>query len=410
MKKEETFGSIKNRLMKLKEHMKLSNEEIKLLETPEEIHESEINFKGEKYKAWRVLHNKALGPGKGGIRFHPDVSLDEVKSLAFWMSLKNSLAGIPYGGAKGGIRFNPKDKSKKDLEKISRLYIKNNYKFLGDRKDIPAPDVYTNEQTMAWMLDEYEKITQCHEPGMITGKPIELGGLGLRSDATAKGGFIIIKELLHHFENIPKNPTVTIQGFGNAGLNIAKMLNHVGFKIVAVSDSKGGISNCDGLDIRKVIENKEKGESVTSYKSAEKITNAELLEIKTDILILAALENQITENNADKIKAKFIVELANGPTNEKADEILWKKNILVIPDILANSGGVIVSYFEWAQNVSGGLFEEEFLDKKLFSIMECSWHNVYGLFKDNGSIDLRKSAYMIAIERILKAEKYRGRL
>jgi glutamate dehydrogenase/leucine dehydrogenase len=325
------------------------------------------------------------------------------------MALKNSLVGLPYGGGKGGVKFNPKKKSRDYIDKVSRAYIDAFYKHLGENIDVPAPDVYTNPEIMGVMLDQFEKKIGQHQPAMITGKPLELGGLALRSDSTAKGGFIIIKELLHHIEGISAKPTVAIQGFGNAGLNIAKMLFADGFKIVAVSDSSGGIYDKSGIDISKAIDLKNSGTSATDF-AGEKISNAELLELPVDILVLAALENQITTKNADNIKAKNIIELANGPVDFAADEILWKKKILVVPDILANSGGVIVSYFEWAQNKTGNILEPEFLEKKLFDMMENAWHQVYELFQDRADLDLRTAAYSIAIDRILRATRARGRM
>ncbi|MFA7253259.1 MAG: Glu/Leu/Phe/Val dehydrogenase [Patescibacteria group bacterium] len=405
------FDNIIARVEQIQALMLLDDETIKYLLKPKRISTAEIEIEGEKILTWRILHNEALGAGKGGIRFHPDVSEDEVKSLSFWMSLKNSLAGLPYGGAKGGAKFNPKGRSKEFLEKVSRAYVDAYYKVIGADKDIPAPDVYTTPEIMGWMLDQYEKKVGHHEPAMITGKPIELGGLKLRGDSTARGGFIIIKELLHHVRNLSKQPTVAIQGFGNAGLNIAKMLYNDGFKIIAVSDSKGGVADSKGLDIQDVIEVKTTKLSVTEYNhNALKITNEELIEMDVDILVLAALENQITSKNASKIKAKYLLELANGPVSNDADELLFKNGKTVIPDILANSGGVIVSYFEWAQNKTGDILDEDYLEQKLFKIMESSWHKVYDLYLEKGNIDLRTSAYIIAIDRIIKAEKARGNL
>ncbi len=406
---KDVFDGVVARIIELKKIMNLTDAEFDLITLAKRIVEVDLEIDGEKMPAWRIAYNTALGPAKGGIRFHPDVTEGEVKSLAFWMSLKNSLVGLPYGGGKGGVRFNPKNKSKECLEKVSRAYVDAFYQNLGENIDIPAPDVYTNPEIMGWMLDQYEKRVGHHEPGMITGKPVELGGIALRSDSTARGGYIVTKELLHHIEGISPKPTVAIQGFGNAGLNIAKMFHRDGFKVVAVSDSKGGIFDETCLDINKLIEIKEKGKSVGEF-LGKKITNAELLELDVDILVLAALENQITKENADNIKAKQIIELANGPIDIEADKILWAKKIIVVPDILANSGGVIVSYFEWAQNKTGNILEPEYLEKKLFLIMEDAWHRVHDLFQDKGDIDLRTSAYIIAIERILKAEKARGNL
>lgn len=408
MKKDQTFLIIKERVNRVGEILDLSKKEIELLLTPKRIVKHKLTVDGEAIPAWRILYNDALGPGKGGIRFHPDASEDEVESLAFWMTLKNSLVGLPYGGAKGGVKFNPKGKSPEYLEKVSRAYMNYFYKFVGQDIDIPAPDVYTNGAIMAWMLDAYEKKIGHHEPGMITGKPIELGGLKMRGDATAKGGHIILNEVIHH-DGVGKNPTIAIQGFGNAGYNIAKMLYADGFKVIAVSDSRGGVYDQSGLDINRVVETKKESGSVTAY-PAKVITNDELLELKVDILILAALENQITIKNADKVQARYIIELANGPVDYDADKILNKRGITVVPDILANSGGVIVSYFEWAQNRTGNILDDDYLAQKLFNMLESSWHQVYELYRDRKDIDLRTSAYIIAIKRVLSAEKLRGNL
>jgi glutamate dehydrogenase/leucine dehydrogenase len=406
----EIFDNIKKSLEKVSGFMKLTQDELNLLLNHKKVSHAVLEVNGNNYDAYRIIHNNALGPGKGGIRFHPGVSEDEVKSLSFWMSLKTSLMGLPLGGAKGGVKLNSKEMSEKELEDVSREYIRKFHEVLGHDKDIPAPDVYTNSQIMAWMLDEYEKIEDEHEPGMITGKPVELGGLKLRADSTSKGGFIILKELLslEKKELRKKETKIAIQGFGNAGINIAKMLDKDGFKIVGVSDSKGGVKG--KLDIEKVIELKQSGKSVQEF-SKDKITNEELLELDVDILILAALENQITKENADKIKAKYILELANGPVTADADKILTKKDIIVIPDILANAGGVVVSYFEWAQNKIGNLLEESFLEEKLEEIMKNSFNKVYELYKENKKeITMREAAYVIAIKRILEAEKARGSL
>ncbi|MEI8061658.1 MAG: Glu/Leu/Phe/Val dehydrogenase [Candidatus Berkelbacteria bacterium] len=406
---KDVFDGVTGRLAHIKQRIGLSDSEVKALLEPERISRATLKIGSDNLPAWRVAFNTNLGPAKGGIRFHPEVSEGEVKSLAFWMALKNSLVGLPYGGGKGGVKFNPKGKSKDYIDKVSRAYVDAFYKHLGENIDIPAPDVYTNPEIMGVMLDQFEKKIGQHQPAMITGKPLELGGLALRSDSTAKGGFIVIKELLHHIEGISAQPSVAIQGFGNAGLNIAKMLFADGFKIVAVSDSSGGIYDKSGIDINKAIDLKKSGTSAIDFVGA-KITNEELLELPVDILVLAALENQITAGNADKIKAKNIIELANGPVDFAADEILWKKKILVVPDILANSGGVIVSYFEWAQNKTGNILEPDFLEKKLFDMMEAAWHRVYELFKDRNDLDLRTAAYSIAIDRILRATSARGRM
>ncbi|MBU4332323.1 Glu/Leu/Phe/Val dehydrogenase [Patescibacteria group bacterium] len=406
-----TFDSILKRLKILQPLMNLTDDQVKLLTTHKKISQAELEVNGEKYPAWRIMHNDALGPGKGGIRFHPEVSEDEIKCLSFWMSLKNALVGLPFGGAKGGVRFNPKEKNKDELEQISRAYIDAFYKVLGETKDIPAPDVYTNEQVIAWMLDEYEKKVGYHEPGMITGKPVEIGGSPMRKEATAQGGFIIIEQAIKAFGGDKNNFSIAIQGFGNVGLNLAKMLYGAGFKIVSVSDSQAGIFNPKGLDINQVIAVKEDKGRVAEYPEAEKISNQELLGLEVDLLVLAALENQITEENVSRVKAKKIIEVANGPITSEADAVLKEKDILVIPDILANAGGVVASFFEWTQNRTGGICPPEHLKKKLEFMMKDSWNRVYTLFQENDeNIDLRTVAWTVAIERILAAEKWRGHL
>lgn len=404
------FNDNLNRLKEIQTIDGISDDDMKALLEPVQVNYADLEINGQKYPAWRILYNRALGPGKGGIRFHPDVSEDEVKSLAFWMTLKNSLADIPYGGAKGGVKFDPKAADKKELEEVSRKFIDSFYPYLGQDKDVPAPDVYTNGQTMAWMLDEFEKKVGHHEPGMITGKPVELGGIVLRSDSTAQGGYIVTKELASKLIH-KKDIKVIVQGFGNAGLFMAEKLFKDGYKIIAVSDSKGGIYQETGLDISALAAFKNSGRAVSEWTAGQKVTNAELLELATDILVLAALENQITEANANNIKADYIVELANGPIDFAADKILAQNKKLVVPDILANSGGVIVSYFEWAQNRTGQILDPEYLRELLEKKMRLNWQRVYDKYEEHGKeITLRQAAYLLAVKRILAAEKYRGRI
>ncbi|MFH1233920.1 MAG: Glu/Leu/Phe/Val dehydrogenase [Patescibacteria group bacterium] len=406
-----TFNDNLKRLKEIQKIENISDEEINCLLKPEQVNYAELEINGKKYPAWRIIYNRFLGPGKGGIRFHQDTDEDEVKSLAFWMMLKNSLADIPYGGAKGGVRFDPKNSSQKELEEISRKYINAFYQYLGQDKDVPAPDVYTNSQTMSWMLDQYEKKVKHHEPGMITGKPVELGGIAMRSDATAQGGYFIVKKMVETFMVDKSKVEVAIQGFGNAGLFLAEKLFADGFKIIAVSDSKGGIYNKDGLDINKLSEFKNNNKKVSDYADGQKITNAELLEMKTDILVLAALENQIMEENANNIKADYLVELANGPITFEADKILQKQKKIVIPDILANSGGVIVSYFEWAQNRAGQILDEEYLQKLFEKKMKTNWQRVYNKYQENSeNITLRQASYILAIKKLLTAGRLRGKV
>ncbi len=365
---------------------------------------------GEKrYDAWRVKHSNARGPGKGGIRFHPDVSEEEVKSLALLMSLKNALAGLPYGGGKGGVRINPKEETPDTLQRVSRAYARAFADVIGQDKDIPAPDVYTNAQVMGWMLDEYEKVVGHHEPGMITGKPIALGGIPLRGDATARGGAIVTKAFLEDMKMPSTGLRIAIQGFGNAGSFMAGFLAEAGHKVIAVSDSGGGVMSAEGLDVASLNAVKEKGGSVASVTPGTPITQKELLETDCDLLVLAALENQVTEQSAQTIKAKVIVELANGPVTDTADPILFDRGIQVIPDVLANAGGVTVSYFEWAQNRTGNILDPEYLAKKLDSMMKDAWKRVYGIWSEKDrKIDLRTSAMLLAVQRILEAESARG--
>lgn len=408
--KEKTFANILKRLKQLQKVGHFSDQEIKLLSSPKRIRRAKLKIGSQTLSAWRILFSDALGPGKGGIRFHPGVCEDEVKSLSFWMTIKDSLAGIPYGGAKGGVKFNPKKVSNKTLEAVSRKFTDAFYQYLGQDKDVPAPDVYTNSQIMAWVLDEYEKKVGHHEPAMITGKPLELQGCVLRGDATAKGGFIVIKEAVKQLK-LNRHGSVAVQGFGNAGANLAKMLEKDGFKIVAVSDSQGGIYNKKGLNLKKVEQAKAKLGSVTDYSKGEKVSNQELLELKVDILVLAALENQVTKDNAAKIRAKTVVEIANGPTTYEADKILFAKKIMVVPDVLANSGGVIVSYFEWCQNKTGNILDRKYLEDLLVKKMTNSWQRVFHTYQEHQKkIDLRTSAWLLAVKRILAAEKLRGNL
>ena len=406
-----TFDNILARVREVQKLENLSEDAFNLLTTPARVSQADLEVDGQKYPAWRILSNQALGPGKGGIRFHPDVCEDEVKSLAFWMCLKNSLAGLPYGGGKGGVKFDPKTTDAKTIEKISRAYIQSFYKVLGQDIDVPAPDVYTNGKIMSYMLDEYEKLVGHHEPGMITGKPLELGGSILRGDATARGGYIVIKELVTKLIGDRPGLKVAIQGFGNAGSFVAKMLAFDGFTVVAASDSQGGIYNEKGLNVEELIKIKDAGGQIRDYKDGQTITNSAVLELPVDILILAALENQITEINADHVQAKYILELANGPITYEADKILFTKGIQVVPDILANSGGVIVSYFEWSQNRTGNILDNEYLSGLLIKKMQSAFTAVYEKYLEHDKkIDLRAAAYIIAISRVLAAEKYRGNL
>ncbi|MBN1160263.1 MAG: Glu/Leu/Phe/Val dehydrogenase [Candidatus Diapherotrites archaeon] len=386
----------------------ITEEALRLLLSHKQVSRGLIKLDGKQFTAWRAIHNDALGPGKGGIRYHEDVSEDEVKALSFWMSIKNALVGLPFGGAKGGIKINPKEHTQNVLEIVSREYINLFAEFIGPDKDIPAPDVNTDSVIMGYMLDQYEKNVGYHAPAAITAKPIELGGIALRNGATAYGGFVVFKEFIKRIKL--KNPTVAIQGFGKVGLNMATLLHNAGFKVVAVSDSGGGIKSDNGIDIPKVIKVKKEKGSVTQMQGIEIVSNEDLLCLPADILIPAALENQITKANANNICTNYILELANGPVTPEADEILYSKGVISVPDILANAGGVSASYMEWVNSKAGGIFEEETLRLKLDKIMIDAFNKVYDYWFKNQDIDMKTAAYVIAVKRILDAEKARGRI
>lgn len=385
----------------------VSKEEVELLSKPQHVHKAELEVSGKKYPAFRVQYNNSRGPYKGGIRFHPGVNEDEVTSLSFWMTFKTAIADIPLGGGKGGVTINPKNLSIIELEELSRTYMRAFHKFLGPQQDIPAPDVYTTPQIMGWMRDEYEKIIGKEAPGVITGKPLDQGGSEVRGIATALGGVYILEEVVKKLNLEGKR--VAIQGFGNAGQTMAKLLCDSGYTIISVSDSKGAIYNKEGLDIHKVVKIKEKKGTVIEYEESNKISNQDLLELECDILIPAALENAIHEENATQIKAKVILELANGPTTPQADKILHKNNILVLPDVLANSGGVTVSYFEWVQNNQGEHWDEETVKDKLKEKMVSAFTQIWDSYSASEH-DFRTNAYVHALKKIIKAEKERGRL
>ncbi|OUM84681.1 MAG: glutamate dehydrogenase [Bacillus thermozeamaize] len=360
------------------------------------------------FHGYRSQHNDAIGPTKGGIRFHPNVTMDEVKALSMWMTFKCGVVGLPYGGAKGGVICNPKELSKSELERVSRGFIQAIASIVGPDKDIPAPDVYTNAEVMGWMMDEFSRMRQSFTPGVITGKhPIIGGSLG-RDKATARGCVFTIREAAAKLGIGMEGATVAIQGFGNAGSYSAFLLQELGCRIVAISDSQGGIYNPDGIDPQEALTVKEKTGSVIYLNDkAKRITNNELLELEVDILVPAALEDQINEENADRIHAKIVAEAANGPTTPEADQILYNKGVHVIPDILANAGGVTVSYFEWVQNLMNYYWTEEEVNNRLEQKMVDAYHRVYQMHKDK-NVDMRTAAYMVSIARIVEAMAARG--
>ncbi|MBS3108988.1 Glu/Leu/Phe/Val dehydrogenase [Candidatus Woesearchaeota archaeon] len=359
-----------------------------------------------RFVAHRVQFNDARGPTKGGIRFHPDVDLEEVKTLAFLMTLKCACVDIPFGGAKGGVVVNPKELSIGELERLSRGYIRGIHRFIGPNIDIPAPDVYTTPQIMAWMQDEYEKIYFEHRPGVITGKPKPLGGSEVRDYSTSYGCAAVFKEMVKEM-GLDKELKIVIQGFGNAGSNLASILSGWGHKIIGISDSKGGIFSNDGLDIKSLLAFKEKIGTVIGFPGSARVTNEQLLELDCDVLIPAALSSQITKSNADKIKAKIVMELANAPVTTEADEILDAKGIVVVPDILANAGGVVVSYFETVQNHYNYKWKQEAVLRRLDRIMTTAFREVYDKSKHH-KCSMRNAAYIVAVRRVLEAEKLRG--
>lgn len=360
------------------------------------------------FTGFRVHYNNARGPVKGGIRFHPEETLSTVKALAAWMTWKTAIVNIPLGGAKGGVICDPKKMSPGELERLSRGYVRALGEYIGPEIDIPAPDVYTTPQIMAWMMDEYENIVRKSAPGVITGKPLEIGGSLGRGDATARGGMFVLREAAKRRKIDLSKARVAIQGFGNAGQFAIKLVQELfRSKVVAISDTKGGIYVESGIDYEKLLAHKQKTGSVVGFPGSKSITNEELLELDVDVLIPAAIENQLTESNANHVRAKIILELANGPTTPGADEIFFRKGITVLPDFLSNSGGVTVSYFEWTQNVSGYYWDIDEvysrLDKKLTEatkeVLDTS---------EKLKIDPRTAAYTISIKRVADAMKARG--
>jgi glutamate dehydrogenase (NAD(P)+) len=392
--------------------LKLEPKMLAFLREPMRVYEFDIPVKmddgsAKTFHGFRVQYNDARGPCKGGIRYHPAETIDTVKALSAWMTWKTAVVGIPLGGGKGGIICDPKKMSAGELERMSRGYIRAVGPQLGAWKDVPAPDVYTNAQTMAWMLDEYEKMFQVHEPAMITGKPLELGGSEGRNDATARGTVFTIREAARYLKMDLTKATVAVQGYGNAGSFAAILMKEAGAKVVAVSDSSGGIYNAAGLDPKAVLAHKEKTDSVQNFPGAQNITNAQLLELQVDILIPAALENQITKANADSIKAKLVAEAANGPTTPDADDVLYKKKIFVIPDFLCNAGGVTVSYFEWVQNLYGYYWPADEVYAKLDKIMTSSFKEVLKMSIEK-KVNMRVAAYLVAVKRVADAVRLRG--
>ncbi|AXN38027.1 Glu/Leu/Phe/Val dehydrogenase [Peribacillus butanolivorans] len=358
------------------------------------------------FTGYRAQHNDAVGPTKGGIRFHPEVDEEEVKALSMWMSLKCGIVNLPYGGGKGGIICDPRQMSMGELERLSRGYVRAISQIVGPTKDIPAPDVYTNSQIMAWMMDEYSRIREHDSPGFITGKPLVLGGSHGREKATAQGVTICIEEAAKRKGIELKGARIIVQGFGNAGSFLAKFMHDAGAKVIGISDAYGAIYNPDGLDIDYLLDKRDSFGTVTTL-FENKITNQELLEQDCDILVPAAISNQITNENAHLIKAQIVVEAANGPTTLEATKILTERNVLLVPDVLASSGGVTVSYFEWVQNNQGYYWEDEEVQRKLKELLVNSFNQIYDM-AETRKVNMRLAAYMVGVRKMAEASIFRG--
>jgi glutamate dehydrogenase (NADP+) len=401
------FSEARKRLKEAAKYIKIDPDVLEKLKYPKETLAASLIIRMDdgsrrSFKAWRCRYDDTRGPTKGGIRFHPSVRLEEVMTLAFWMTFKCAVVNLPYGGAKGGVAVDAHKLSKAELERLSRAYVQAFNNFIGPERDIPAPDMYTNAMVMGWMADEYSSIVDHPTPSVITGKPLELGGSKGREDATGRGGYIVIRHLEKDFGLVPEKTRVIIQGFGNVGYNCARLLHDDGYKIVGLSDSRVAIYDADGFDPIAVREHKQKTgtlEGAPSYSMAKHMDNAQLLEQECDILIPAALENQITPHNAPNIAARIVCELANGPITPAADKILYERNIIVIPDILANAGGVTVSYFEWVQNKAGWYWEVDEIHAKLRQRMEPEARLVWNVSLEK-EVDMRTAAYIHALNRI----------
>jgi len=425
------MGEEKNVLTSVQEHIKKVCDQLQLEPTVYEILKQPLRFHEVNFPVkmddgstqivtgYRAQHNNALGPYKGGVRFFPGVYADEVKALSAWMTIKCAIANLPYGGSKGGVIIDTRKLSEAELERVSRGYIRAIAPFVGPLKDIPAPDMYTNAKIMAWMTDEYCQIVDYHAPGVITGKPVNVGGSIGRTAATGRGAMLIARELAKAEGFDLKDTRIAIQGFGNVGKHAAILLHQLGAKVVAISNISGTIYNKEGLDIPKLVEFVEseaislgipEGDVELDKFPGEKQFNDNsryVLEVETDIAIPAALENQITEDNVERIKAKYVIEIANGPTTPAADKILNAKGIKLVPDVLANSGGVTVSYFEWVQNLQGYYWTEEEVNEKLEINMVKAFEDVYTMHKEK-NVDMRTAAYMVAIDKVAKAMKAKG--
>jgi glutamate dehydrogenase (NAD(P)+) len=394
------------------EYLKLDTGLRQILRTPKRILEVSVPTKMDNgqikvFTGYRVQHNIARGPAKGGIRYHPAVTLDEVKALAAWMTWKTATVNIPYGGGKGGVICDPKRMSKPELERMTRRYASEIFPIIGPEQDIPAPDVYTDSQTMAWIMDTYSMTKGYSSLGVVTGKPLSIGGSEGRNEATARGCLFVTEEACRVKKMSLRGASVAIQGFGNAGSLAAKLFTEKKARVVAISDSRGGVFNSRGIDPLKAMRYKERSGTVVGMPGTSRISNDDLLTMKCDILIPAALENVITLNNADQIKAKIIAEAGNGPTTPHADEVLARKGIMVLPDILANAGGVTVSYFEWVQDLQSFFWSEAEVNAKLESVMKRAFLEVHETTRKHRT-HMRTGAYCLAVGRVADATLVRG--
>ena len=391
-------------ITKTAENMQLDSEMIKRLIEPEFAHEFALTItmdsgKKKVFKGWRIQHNSALGPYKGGIRFHHETVREEVQALATLMSIKCAVAGLPYGGGKGGIVVEPKKLSKTELERLSRAFANRIAHVIGEDVDVPAPDVNTTPEIMSWMIDEYQKIIGYKSPATFTGKPVSMGGSLGRTEATGRGGLFVLLSLLGKLKKKAKGTTVAVQGFGNVGYYFAKLATEVGFKVVAISDSRSGVYDKNGIDLDKALKNK-KEKGTVAYTKA--ISNEELLELDVDVLVPAALENMVNDKNMAKIKAEIIVEMANGPLTQEAYEYLAKKGKIIVPDVLANSGGVTVSYLEWVQGKAGFYWSEKEVNDKLKVMMEKAFEAIWKKSLEK-KMPMKQAAFEVALERITSA-------
>jgi glutamate dehydrogenase (NAD(P)+) len=394
------------------EYLKLDAGLRQILRTPKRVLEVSIPTKMDNgqikvFTGYRVQHNVARGPAKGGIRYHPSVTLDEVKALAMWMAWKTAAVNIPYGGGKGGVICDPKRMSKSELERMTRRYTSEILPIIGPEQDIPAPDVYTDSQTMAWIMDTYSMTKGYSSLGVVTGKPVSIGGSEGRNEATARGCLVVVEEACKVKKMSLRGASVAIQGFGNAGSVAAKLFTEKKARVVAISDSRGGVFNSRGIDPLKAMRYKERSGTVVGMPGTSRISNDDLLTMKCDILIPAALENVITLNNADQIKAKIVAEAANGPTTPHADEVLARKGIMLLPDILANAGGVTASYFEWVQDLQSFFWSEAEVNAKLESVMRRAFLEVHETMRKHRS-HMRTGAYILAVGRVADATLVRG--